>query len=164
MLLPRLGSGGGTPATGTPSTEPYAVNFQFQNIVGGGNFAPGVTQRDSSPRMVYADSISWTRGKHTLKTGGEFRIGSSRSMWSGNYGTGGTFNNVDTVSAAVGGETQFTPVTGINATSIPGLTGTVTTGNQATMQNLLTFLSGSICRVGKFRVISSPDQSQKARN
>src|SRR5437867_4426121 len=164
MFIPLLGSGGGTPATGTPSTEPYAVNFQFQNIIGGGNFAPGVTQRDLSPRTVYADSISWTRGKHAFRTGGEFRMGSSRSMWTGNYGTGGTFNNVDTVPAAVGGETQFTPVAGINATNIPGLTGNATTGNQETMENLLNFLSGSVGRIGQFRFINSPDQAQKAWN
>jgi hypothetical protein len=164
MFVPLLGSGGGTPATGTPSTEPYAVNFQFQNILGGGNFAPGVTQRDSSPRILYADSISWTKGKHAFKTGGEFRMGSSRSMWTGNYGTGGTFNNVDTVPGAVGGETQFTPVAGINATNMPGLTGNATTGNQETMENLLNFLSGSIGRIGQFRFINSPDQAQKAWN
>src|SRR5438093_4576551 len=160
MFIPLLGSGGGTPATGTPSTEPYAVNFQFQNIIGGGNFAPGVTQRDLSPRIIYADSISWTRGKHTFKTGGEFRIGSSRTLWTGNYGTGGTFNNVDTVPAAVGGETQFTPVAGINATNMPGLTGNATSGNQETMENLLNFLSGSVGRVGQFRFINSPDRGQ----
>ena len=164
MFLPLLGAGGGTPATGTPSTEPYAVNFQFQQLVGGGNFAPGVTQRDLSPRTTYADSISWTRGKHAFKTGAEFRIGSSRTVWSGNYGTGGTFNNVDTVPTANGGETQFTPVAGINATNIPGLTGNATTGNQETMENLLIFLSGSVGRVGQFRFINSPDQAQKTWN
>jgi len=85
-------------------------------------------------------------------------------MWTGNYGTGGTFNNVDTVAAAVGGETQFTPVAGINATNIPGLTGNATTGNQETMENLLNFLSGSVGRIGQLRFINSPDQAQRAWN
>jgi hypothetical protein len=140
------------------------VNFQFQHIIGGGNFAPGVTQRDLSPRRTYADTISWTKGKHAFKTGAEFRIGSSRTVWSGNWGTGGTFNNVDSVPTVHGGETQLSPVAGINSTNMPGLTGNATTGNQETMENLLIFLSGSIGRVGQFRFINSPDQAQKTWN
>ncbi|PYS34557.1 MAG: hypothetical protein DMG14_29170, partial [Acidobacteria bacterium] len=100
LWAPYLGAG----------TGDSAVNFQFSHIIGGTNFAPAITQIDQSPRWNYADTISWTRGKHAFKTGAEFRITSSKSTWTGNAGTGGAFNNVDTVPGVHGGETQLTPV------------------------------------------------------
>src|SRR5437867_9331115 len=151
LWAPYLGAG----------TGDSAVNFYFSHIIGGTNFAPAITQIDQSPRYSYADTISWTRGKHAFKTGAEFRITSSKSTWTGNAGTGGAFNNVDTVPGVHGGETQLTPVAGISSRNIPGLAGNATTGNQDRMENLLVFLSGSVGRVGQFRFINRPDQAQK---
>src|SRR5437867_3895152 len=163
-LLPKSNGILWAPYLGSAGTTDSAVNFQFSQIIASGSFAPGVMQRDQSPRASYADTISWTKGKHAFKTGAEFRTTSSKTLWSGNWGTGGTPNNVDSIPTVHGGETQLTPVAGINSTNIPGLAGNATTGNQDRMENLLVFLSGSIGRVGQYRFINSPDQAQKAWN
>jgi hypothetical protein len=147
-LLPKTNGITWAPYLGA-GTGDSAVNFQFSQIIGSGAFAPGVTQRDQSPRSSYADTISWTRGKHAFKTGAEFRMTSSRTIWSGNWGTGGTATNVDSFPTVHGGETQLSPVAGINSANIPGLAGNATTGNQDRMENLLVFLSGSVGRVGQ---------------
>ncbi|HYR89735.1 MAG TPA: TonB-dependent receptor [Terriglobia bacterium] len=162
-LLPKAGGVLWAPYLGA-GTGDSAVNFQFSHIIGGTNFAPAITQRDQSPRKSYGDTISWTRGKHTFKTGAEYRITSSKSTWTGNAGTGGAFNNVDTVPGVHGGETQLSPVAGINSRNMAGLAGTATTGNQDRMENLLVLLSGSVGRVGQFRFINRPDQAQKEWN
>src|SRR5437867_7789941 len=60
-LLPKANGNTWAPLLGA-GTGDSAVNFQFFQIIGGGNFAPGVMQRDQSPRSSYADTISWTRG------------------------------------------------------------------------------------------------------
>jgi outer membrane receptor protein involved in Fe transport len=46
-------------------------------------------------------------------------------------------------------------VTGINSTNMPGLAGTATTGSRAAMENLLTFLSGSLSGITQYRFINS---------
>src|SRR5262249_11824232 len=43
--------------------------------VGGANGANlTTTATDASPTWTYGDSVSWTKGKHTVKIGGEFRF------------------------------------------------------------------------------------------
>jgi outer membrane receptor protein involved in Fe transport len=162
-LLPKAGGVMWAPYLGA-GTGDSAVNFQFDHLFGGGSFAPNITLIDQTPRYSYADTISWTRGKHAFKTGAEFRIGSSKSTWTGTSGTGGAFNNVDTVPGVHGGELILSPVTGINSRNIPGLAGDATRGNQDRMENLLVFLSGSVGRVSQFRYINRPDQAQKEWN
>src|SRR5262249_54824856 len=41
-----------------------------------------------SPRWVYADNLSWTKGKHSYKFGGEYRLSSTRSTNQGSVQTG----------------------------------------------------------------------------
>ena len=89
------------------------------------------TRQSNSPLYSYADNISWTRGTHAFKVGGELRFASSRS----------------------GSDTNFTPravlgaggvaVTGIDNLAFPGLTG----NNQTAARNLLTDLSGSVASI-----------------
>ena len=86
------------------------------------------TRQSNSPLYTYADNLSWSKGAHAFKFGGELRYATSRS----------------------GSDTNFTPravlgaggvaVTGIDNASVPGLTG----NNQTLARNLLTDLSGSI--------------------
>jgi hypothetical protein len=89
------------------------------------------TRQSNSPLYSYADNLSWTRGAHAFKAGGELRFASSRS----------------------GSDTNFTPravlgaggvaVTGLDNLAIPGLTG----NNQTSARNLLTDLSGSVASI-----------------
>src|SRR5438093_169428 len=89
------------------------------------------TRQSNSPLYSDADNISWTRGTHAFKAGGELRFAASRS----------------------GSDTNFTPravlgaggvaVTGIDNLAIPDLTG----NNQMLARNLLTDLSGSVASI-----------------
>ena len=46
-----------------------------------------------SPRWVYADTLSWTRGKHSFKFGGEYRMSSTKSTLGGSVQTGAKPSN-----------------------------------------------------------------------
>src|SRR5205085_7080712 len=96
-----------------------------------------------SPRWVYADNLSWTRGKHSFKFGGEYRLSSTKSTNQGSVQTG-----ANRPTATMGNAT-LAPVTGIGR---PGLAGTTAAGSQQLAENLLTFLSGSLggLRQGRF--------------
>ena len=91
----------------------------------------------STPLYQYADTISWTRGKHAFKSGIETRFGSSKSqqgsqaMPLGNFGAGGV------------------PVQGM--TTISGLAPADQTG----AQNVLINLSGSLASVNQSFFLSS---------
>ncbi len=89
------------------------------------------TRQSNSPLYSYADNLSWTKGAHAFKFGGELRFAASRS----------------------GSDTNFTPravlgaggvaVRGVDNVAIPGLTG----NNQTLARNLLTDLSGSVASI-----------------
>ncbi len=74
------------------------------------------------------------------------------------------FNGDPTTPIAYGGATPLAPVTGISAANIPGLAGNPAAGNAQRMENLLMFLSGSLCGVAQFRYINRPDQAGKEWN
>jgi len=79
------------------------VQGQWINDTGG-------SRANVVPLYTYADTLSWTRGKHGFKGGAEFRFGSNNA-W-----------NSDRIipRVALG---NGVPVTGITAAAIPGLTG-----------------------------------------
>ena len=76
---------------------------------------------------TYADSITWTKSKHTLKGGGEIRLGSS---FFGDDVEGGNFS---AFARAFGGDSPLSPTQNIDSTKMPGLQGTSTTGAQLYM-------------------------------
>jgi hypothetical protein len=91
------------------------------------------SNRDSvNPLYVIGDTLSWTQGTHAFKWGGEWR----RS------GTDNLGLDPDITPRALYGAGGV-PVTGIDATAFPGLTG----ANQTAARNLLIDLSGSIAQV-----------------
>jgi hypothetical protein len=104
---------------------------------------------ESSPLYTYGDTVTWTKGKHTFKSGGELRFSSSR------FGDDVDGNNWSAYARAFGGETQLAPIVGIDSTRIPGLQGTSTTGNNVAMRSLLTLLSGSLSQVTQLNWLSS---------
>src|SRR2546427_4477955 len=69
---------------------PVLVNMGFQSLGGNGGVGYGIADgilygsHEVSPRWVYADTVSWTRGKHSFKFGGEYRLSSTKST---NQGT-----------------------------------------------------------------------------
>jgi hypothetical protein len=111
---------------------------------------------DTSTRWTFGDTLSWTRGTHSFKVGGEYRVSTS-------YGAVGWVMNsswqslVPTPFAAGGAATNapngITPFTGI-----PGLAGFFV-GNQANMASLLNFLSGSIGSMRQYYYLNSPTQT-----
>lgn len=92
----------------------------------------GSTRGGTSPLWSYADTLSWTKGKHAFKAGGEFRYTASDGWNDSNFTPQAIFG--------AGG----VPVTGIDST-ISGLTG----NNQTTGRNLLTDLAGSVASISE---------------
>jgi hypothetical protein len=135
-LVPALGLG--------------AVNFQTNQIIGGGNTT---SYLDTTVLWTYGDNLSWTKGKHAFKVGGEIRRGHSLASEMGGSGAVAT-----TIPRAVGGETSFAPIstTAISVTNMPGLAGTTAAGNNAAMRNLLDFLSGSLANVTQTLFMQDP--------
>lgn len=113
---------------------------------------------DISPRWTFGDTLSWMKGKHSFKMGGEYRF-------SGSYGAVGwvmnnSFASLVPTPFAAGGSTPFAPVTGINATNMPGLAGfQYTQSNLQNMISLLNFLSGSLTGLRQYYYINSPTQT-----
>ena len=115
-----------------------------------------------SPRWVYADNLSWTRGKHSFKFGGEYRLSSTKSTNQGSVQTG-----ANRPTATMGNAT-LAQVTGIGRS---GLAGTTAIGEQLA-ENLLTFLSGSLSGLREGRFINQakpawndyPKELAKVRN
>jgi hypothetical protein len=88
--LLALGFGGGTPTS--PGT---GILTNIGNSM--------VTQNFNSQVWQFDDSITWTRGRHTLKFGGEYMFDIITAFYSGNSGSlgGMTFGPIFTASSAV---------------------------------------------------------------
>jgi hypothetical protein len=95
-----------------------------------------------SPLYVYADTLSWTNGRHVFKGGSEVRFASARP-----------FSSTDVMPRAVFGSVASSPVVGLNEAAIPGL------GLNATAaQGLLNQLSGSLSSIRQaFNATGSPE-------
>jgi hypothetical protein len=98
----------------------------------------------SSPMWTFADSLNFTKGKHTYKGGVEVRLASTEG-----------FSSVNFRPVAVGGAGNF-PVTGIETANFPGLIG----NNLTRMRNLLLTLSGSLSSVQQSFRTDSPTATE----
>jgi hypothetical protein len=123
------------------------VNFSANQPLGGGTTA---TYNDVTNLWTYSDSLSWTRGQHGFKFGGDVRFGHSLGYDAGIA--------ITSTPRANGGDTQFStiPALAISATNMPGLGGTTAAGNNQRMRNLLSFLAGSLSSVTQFYYMQSP--------
>lgn len=118
--------------------QPVTTLFpnNFINWTAGDNGTRGAV----SPFYTYADSLSWTKGKHAFKMGGEFRAGNSDS-WN---------------------DTNFTPQAILGAGGIPVANidniavGDLSATDQARARNLLTDLSGSVASISQGFDIRDP--------
>ncbi|PYS50391.1 MAG: hypothetical protein DMG13_21185 [Acidobacteria bacterium] len=122
----------------TVGTTVGQVNFQMTQPLGGGTTS---SYQDVTAMWTYGDTLSWTRGTHAFKFGGEMR---RQHSWAKETGV-----NITAVPRAIGGDAPLASIstTAISGTNMPGLAGTSTTGNNARMRQLLSFLSGSLSSI-----------------
>jgi hypothetical protein len=100
--LLALGLNGGTPSS---------VNLSGNYTVLG---ASGVTQNFNTQVYQFNDSITWTRGRHTLKFGAEYMFNSIKTFYSGNSGELGSLIYEPNFTASQVASTSNSP-TGGNA-------------------------------------------------
>jgi hypothetical protein len=100
-------------------------------------------QGNRTPLYDYADTISWTHGKHAFKAGVDTRFA---------Y-THGSETPTAPIPKALGGAGN-NPVTAFsNATNFPGLVST----NQTAANSLLYFMAGSMASASQYYFIQSPN-------
>jgi hypothetical protein len=109
------------------------------------------TYNDVTTQWSWADSLSWTKSKHSYKFGVEVRRGYSYGQ---DAGVGTT-----SIPRVTGGDAPNAAIPGaaINSTNQPGLAGTSTTGNNGRMRNMLSFLAGSINQITQFYYMQDPE-------
>jgi hypothetical protein len=109
---------------------PVATNFA-ENIMKW-NPNAGTSRFSNTPQYSFADTLSWTKGSHGFKIGGEWRYGWTLGA-----------NEVMMPLAILGA--GGVPVANIDNVAIPGLSA----NNQTTARNLLTDLSGSLASINE---------------
>jgi hypothetical protein len=119
---------------------------------GGGNGAFPGNLNESSPLYTYANTLAWTRGTHSFKGGVEARFAGSRLSIDVDS------NDYSAYARVFGGETDRTPISGVNTTNMPGLAGTSTAGNNEAFRGLMSLLSGSISRVTQLYWLGSAER------
>ena len=102
-------------------------------------------QGNKTPLFDYADTLSWTHGKHAFKGGADVRFTYTR----------GSETPTPTIARATGGGQASLPATAFASTT--NFTGLVS-NNQTTAQSLLYFLSGSMASATQdlFHSVSQP--------
>ncbi len=108
---------------------------------------PSQDSGDISPLYSYADTFSWSRGRHALKVGGEIRLTRSNGYNSIN----GSVSPVITGGASSGLDSPLLS-TGNFATQLPGFLGTAPTGQTAARTNaanLSYFLNASVANAAQ---------------
>jgi hypothetical protein len=128
--------------------NPGAGNYAFGGTVNGVfNTNPGQYNGNISSLYNYADTISWTMGKHAFKFGGEYRHTVSDSY--GNIGAGGGIR-IPFVRVNGGTDTSTTSELNTAASTANGTQGsllsavTLVAGNRTNAVNMLYFLAGSV--------------------
>jgi hypothetical protein len=132
-LLVGLGAGGVFGVGG--------VNFQ-SSLLSFSDFSRG----NITSLYTYADTMSWTKGQHAFKFGGEFRQDKS-------FG----YSNLNLIPHATGGAGTSVPTP--DFTNILG-NGLLTT-NSGNMQNLLVFLSGSVSTLNQLYFLKDAQHLDK---
>ena len=123
------------------------VSFQATQPLGSGTTS---SYQDRTKLWSFGDTLSWTTGKHSFRAGAEMR---RQNSWASDTGVGTT-----AVPRAIGGDAPSAAIStaAISAANMPGLAGTATTGNNARMRNLLSFLSGSLGSITQAYYMQDP--------
>jgi Carboxypeptidase regulatory-like domain len=130
-----------------PPGQISQINFQTVQPLGSGTTS---SYQDRTKMFTYGDSLSWTKGKHAFKAGGEMR---RQNSWAKDTGVGTT-----AVPRALGGDAPSAQIStpAISTTNMPGLTGAPTSGNNQRMRQLLSFLSGSLSSITQAYYMQNP--------
>jgi len=143
----RSGNGKTYPVVVTPQTGDMQFAAGVMETCGGsgitancpGSIIVGVTQVGyTDPLYNFADTISWTRGKHAFKFGGDLRFPRSNGFTLQPYPTAGYGN--------LGGATTESPFTSSTTTPSLGTTGTPTAANPAQVSNLFPANARTVAR------------------
>src|SRR5439155_15331172 len=110
-------------------------------------------QGNRTPLSDYADTISWTKGKHAFKGGVDFRFAYTRGSETPTAPIPKA--NVNGSGAGLNPVQAFT-----NAANFPGLV----SNNQTMANSLLYFLAGSVGSAQQYYFIQSPDHQNKWMN
>jgi hypothetical protein len=123
------------------------INFQTVQPLGSGTTS---SYQDRTKMWTYGDTLSWSKGKHSLKMGGEMRRQNSYALDTGVA--------VTAVPRALGGDAPNAPIAtaAISSANMPGLAGTSTTGNNLRMRQLLSFLAGSLGSITQAYYMQNP--------
>ena len=124
----------------------------FQGETGGALFNGNISEKTNL--FTYADAVTWTKGKHTFKGGGEVRFASSL------FGDDVEGGNFSAFARAFGGDSPLSPTQNIDGAHMPGLQGTSTTGAQLYMRSLLSLLSGSLAQVTELNWLAHATDTQ----
>ncbi|MBI2149587.1 MAG: TonB-dependent receptor, partial [Acidobacteria bacterium] len=126
------------------------VNFQTNQMLNSTS-----AYNDITGQVTWADSLSWTKGEHAFKFGGEVRRSFSRGYDAG--------IGITSTPRAVGGDAPNAsiPAAAMGSANIPGLGGTTTAGNQQRIRNLLSFLAGSLGQVTQYYYMQDPNKLDK---
>jgi len=155
-ILVSIGNFGlGTGNGGTNGMHPYGTGRGNQAATWGGY----------DPRWVYADTLTWTKGKHSMKYGAEMQrvqsfqnqrggISFTTGMWS--YPT--LFGGAYVGPASIGANTGLTDATGtVIPTAMPGAAGGLYYGSVVSgAYQLMNTLAGNITTVNQWRFVNSP--------
>ncbi len=152
QILPDIAGGVGLCSPITGGRPPASCT-----VAGAAGANLTTTAIDSSPIWTYGDSVSWTKGKHTVKIGGEFRFASTYTQ--GSAPGGGFFQNNKTQVVVVAGAAPGAAlqVSGPNAiaNTNAALSG-IGTNDATKARNLLNFLSGSLSSINNEYFLNKP--------
>src|SRR5262249_38164989 len=103
------------------------------------------TRANTTSLWTYGDTLSWTKGQHAFKVGGEYRQDKSLGV-----------SNLNFIPHATGGTSSVVPAIDFQ----PRLSGLLTTNN-TNMQNVLSFLSGSIGNINQLYFLQDAQHLDK---
>jgi len=123
---------------------------------GRGNF--GTYWGGHDPRMIFADTLTWTKGKHSFKFGGETQRASSWQAQNGSISFGDSNMSFPYArsGASANAPNKGLYTAGVNIWALPGMVGTGT-GQINNMYNLTNMMAGSLSSVGQWYFINKPD-------
>jgi hypothetical protein len=131
-------------------------NPYFGSRPPGAGCGPTDTAVDKTPTYTYSDTLSWTKGAHAMKFGGEFRDNSSAVHQTGPVFFGTPMYarpSTGTISGTGQGVSLVTDIANSNPTMTNMLGGNAT--NARTLAN---WLAGSLGNLVHSYTLSSPDQ------
>ncbi len=147
----------GEEATFGASSPTFQI-YGGSNPYGSGRGNVGVQRGGHDPRMIFADTLTWTRGRHSFKFGGEYQRTQSYQEINGTISFGSA--NI-TYPHAVGGESANYPNQGFYIPSffapswtVDGMVGDQDGNIVGGIHNLLNIYSGSLASVGQYYFIN----------